>query len=175
MTENQQTSETPRSSKRRAIVAGALALIAVGGIGAAATSAAWTDNVFYSASTTAGTFNLQGSLDGSDWKESDDQGAIELVIPATAFENLIPGDSRVVTLHVKNDSDVDATLSDATFAWAGATFTANPTVTLSSVAGTLAPEATTTFTVTVTTPADWAGTNQGKTGTIVVTVGGQAS
>src|SRR5690606_40575280 len=61
-----------RKGKRRPIIAFALAALAVGGIGAAATSAAWTDNVFFSAQAESATFNLQGSIDGGGtWQESN--------------------------------------------------------------------------------------------------------
>ena len=171
-----ETSPGSRRSKRRAIVAGALALLAVGGIGAALTSAAWTDNVFYSAAAQAATFNLQGSLDGEDWVEGDTTGTA-IVVPASTFANLVPGQTRTVTLHVKNASSVAATLTTApTVTWvAGATFTTNPTVAASALPASLAAGASTTFTLTVTAPSDWADTNKGKSGTILVQVAGQAS
>lgn len=176
MTELEQTAETPRRSKRRAIIAGALAFVAVGGIGAAATSAAWTDNVFFSAAATAATFNLQGSLDNATWVESDNKSAIQLVVPASTFQNLLPGQSHPVTLYVKNDSSVNATLAAPTYEWAATpTFTTNPTVALTGLPSTLAPGASASFTLTVSAPADWADSNKGKSGTIIVTVAGTAS
>ena len=164
-----------RRSKRRAIVAGALALLAVGGIGAALTSAAWTDDVFYSAAAQGATFNLQGSLDGDTWAEGNPQGAAIVVPPAT-FANLVPGQPRTVTLHVRNDSSVAATLlANPTVTWSGSTFTTNPTATVSALPTSLAAAGVTTFELTVTTPSDWADTNKAKTGTIIVQVSGQAS
>lgn len=165
--------------KRRPIIAGALALLAVGGIGAAVTSAAWTDNVFFSAPTQAATFNLQGSLDGSGWVESDNAGNVQLAVPAATFANLLPGQTRTVTLQVKNTGTANAALT-ASAAWAGtSTFTTAPTLSvspattsLSAVGGT---SAATTVTLTISAPADWAPVNQGKTGTVVVTVAGTAT
>lgn len=175
MTNSQHTTEEEPRTKRRGIVAALLAVLAVGGIGAAVTSAAWTDNVFYSADATAAEFNLQGSLDGATWVESDNKNAIEIVVPASAFDELLPGEDRDVTLWVKNDSTVDATLAPATFEWDGATFAANPTVAILGAPTTLTPGQEASFTLNLTTPADWADANQGETGTIIVTLQGTAS
>lgn len=169
-----------RKSKRRAIVAFTLAALAVGGIGAAATSAAWTDNVFFSAKAEAATFNLQGSLDNTTWQESDNGSSIQLVVPASALANLLPGQTRTIDLYVKNLGTAAASLTSSA-AWAtspAATFTTAPGATVSGLATTLTPTgsagATDAFQLQVTTDSDWATTNQGKTGTIVVTVSGTA-
>jgi hypothetical protein len=181
MTENVVTTENQddRKRTRRPIAAFALAVLAVGGIGAAVTSAAWTDNVFFAAKAEAATFNLQGSLDGSTWKESDDQSSIELTVPASQLANLLPGQTRTITLHVKNTGSVNAALTGTAVFASGSTFTTNPTVAVDGLAATLTPTsgagATDQFTLTVTAPADWAATNQGKSGTIIVTVTGTAT
>jgi hypothetical protein len=49
ITRRDQRAATTKKNKRRPIVAFALATLAVGGVGAALTSAAWTDNVFFAA------------------------------------------------------------------------------------------------------------------------------
>jgi hypothetical protein len=169
-----------RKSKRRAVLAFTLAALAVGGIGAAATSAAWTDNVFFSAKAEAATFNLQGSLDGTTWRESDAQGSIQLAVPASALANLVPGESRTINLYVKNLGTVGASLTSSV-AWAStpaATFTTNPGTTVDGLVTTLTPAGGATesdqFQLKVTTDANWAVTNQGKSGTIIVTVAGTA-
>ena len=59
-----------RQDKRRPLAAFGLAVLAVGGVGAALTSAAWTDNALFAAPATAATFDLQGSLDGTTWSDS---------------------------------------------------------------------------------------------------------
>lgn len=170
----------PRKGKRRPVIAIVLATLAIGGIGAAATSAAWTDNVFFSASAQAATFNLQGSLNGTtNWVESDDQSNIALTIPSTTFANMLPGQTRTVTVYVKNTGTTNAALT-VTTAWAsGSTFVDAPTVTATPASSTLTAATggtpQTAVTVTVTTPSNWASTNQGKTGTIVVTVAGTAT
>ena len=170
---------TKRRGKRRPVIAFALATLAVGGMGAALTSAAWTDNVFFAAQADAASFNLQGSLDGTNWLESNNSGAIELVVPASQFANLLPGDSRSVTLHVRNQGSVNAALNGSVAFATGSTFTTTPTVALGGLAATLTPATGTAasddFTLTVTTPADWNPSNMGKTGTVVVTVQGTAT
>ncbi|MDN3496740.1 hypothetical protein QL996_12435 [Planococcus sp. APC 4015] len=168
----------PRKSTRRPLIAFALATLAVGGVGAAMTSAAWTDNVFFSAQADAATFDLQGSLDGKTWLQSDKKDAIELVVPATTFAKLLPGETRTVTLHVKNLGNVSAALA-STVEWKGSTFTTNPTAAVSDLAPKLAPTTTTgdtdALTLTVTAPKDWDVANKGKAGTIIVTISGEAT
>lgn len=169
-----------RKSKRRAVLAFTLAALAVGGIGAAATSAAWTDNVFYSAKAEAATFNLQGSLNGTSWSESDAQGSIQLAVPASALANLVPGESRTINLYVKNLGSVGAALTSSV-AWASSpasTFATNPGTSVEGLATALTAVGGATdtdqFQLKVTTDANWAAANQGKSGTIIVTVSGTA-
>lgn len=169
-----------RKSKRRAILAFGLAALAVGGIGAAATSAAWSDNVFFSAKAEAATFNLQGSLNGTTWQESDNKNSIQLVVPATALANLVPGETRTINLYVKNLGSVGAALTSSV-EWAttpASTFTTAPGTAVDGLATTLTAAGGSTesdqFQLKVTTDANWAATNQGKSGTIIVTVSGTA-
>lgn len=178
--ENPSVQPAERKNKRRTVVAFALAALAVGGIGAAATSAAWTDNVFFSAQAEAASFNLQGSLSGANgsWVESDDQGNIVLQVPASEFANLIPGANKSVNLYVKNLGSVAADLQSSVTWASGATFTTNPTATVEGLAASLtaASGATPTdqFQLKVTTPSDWADSNKGKTGTIIIKITGTA-
>lgn len=177
---NTLASRAERRSRKRPIIATVLALVAVGGIGAAATSAAWTDNVFFTAPAQAATFDLQGSLDGNTWVQSDNPGSVQLAVPASTFANLLPGQTRTVTLYVENTGTANSALV-ASAAWtSGSTFTANPTISVSPASSTLAAAngatpTTTTVTLTVSAPTDWAATNQGKTGGVVVTVAGTAT
>jgi len=170
---------TKKKNKRRPIVAFALATLAVGGVGAALTSAAWTDNVFFSAQADAATFDLQGSLDGATWQQSDNKGSIQLVVPATQFAKLLPGQSRTVTLYVKNFGNVNAALASSVEWASGATFTTNPTAAVSGLVTSLTPSGSTgdndAFTLTVTAPANWDVANKGKAGTVIVTVSGEAT
>ncbi|WP_439593143.1 hypothetical protein [Microbacterium sp.] len=179
ITRRENRAAAPKKNKRRPIVAFALATLAVGGVGAALTSAAWTDNVFFSAAADAATFDLQGSLDGKTWQQSDDKKAIQLVVPATTFAKLLPGQTRTVPLYVKNYGNVNAALTSSVEWATGATFAKNPTAAVSDLAATLTPAGSTgdtdVFNLTVTAPADWDVANKGKAGTIIVTVSGEAT
>ena len=163
-----------KRDKRRPLIAFGLAALAVGGIGAAATSAAWTDNVFFSAQAQAATFNLQGSLDATTWAESATDSTIELIVPAEKLANLLPGQTRTIDLSVRNQGSVSAALVGST-TWVGSTFATAPGVTISALPATLAAGSSVTFQLTVTADANWAATNQGKSGTIVVTIAGTAT
>ncbi|SIT76448.1 hypothetical protein [Microbacterium sp. RU33B] len=178
-TQTETRRDARKKNKRRPIIAFALATLAVGGVGAALTSAAWTDNVFFSASADAATFDLQGSLDGTDWKQSDNKEKIELVVPATAFAKLLPGETRTVTLYVKNLGNVSAKLASSV-EWSSATnFVVKPEAAVSDLATTLTPATTKgdsdAFTLTVKAPSDWKPDNKGKAGTIIVTISGEAT
>jgi predicted ribosomally synthesized peptide with SipW-like signal peptide len=83
--------------------------LAVLGVGAALTSAAWTDVVFFDADVTTGNFNLQGAIpldqttpvpDGATWLESDDETAIELHFDEIA---IAADESVTLTGYVRND------------------------------------------------------------------------
>lgn len=165
--------ERDDTRKRRPIVAFALAALAVGGVGAALTSAAWTDNVFFSGDAEAAVFNLQGSIDGTTWRESDDEDSIQLVVPESAFANLLPGQTRTVSLHVKNLGSVSAALTSSVEI-VGSSFQTDPAVAVSGLVPTLASNGTDEFALTVTAPGDWSTANQGKSGTVVVTISGEA-
>ncbi len=175
------TAEEPRKDKKRPIIAFTLAALAVGGIGAAATSAAWTDNVFFSADAQAATFNLQGAIGAdpsdTDWKESDNKDAIELVIPASKLANLLPGETRTIDLSILNDSTVSANLNYSYELVNEAVngFETVPGVAFTDTTPTLAGGASDAFKLTVTTPADWDAANQGAKATIIVTVAGTAT
>lgn len=171
------------TKRRRKIAKFALAGVAVLGVGAALTSAAWTDDVFFAADATSGTFDLQGSLDGTNWFDVanvDDTTAIDPIqIPAATFENLAPGDVRLVTLHLQNAGSVPIALGAPVVTENGALFDdlgANVGVTVGAYgASTLAAGAATTFTVTLTVP-DWTNTDYTNlTGDILVAVTGTSA
>lgn len=163
----------PLQVARRPVVAFALAALAVGGIGAAITTAAWTDNTLFSASAAAATFDLEGSTDGTTWTQSDDPAAVQLLVPSSAFEDLLPGESREFALHVRNVGSVSAALT-ASAVLSDSTFTTDPAVSISGLTTTLSSGAADEFILTVTAPADWNTTNQGKSASILVTVSGEA-
>lgn len=168
-----------KRSKRHPLVAFGLAALAVGGVGAAITSAAWTDNTLFAAPAAAATFDLQGSLDGKAWTQSGNADAIEMVIPASQFANLLPGQTRTIDLWVRNESSVNAALTSQVAFASNSTFTTKPTATVSGLAATLTPTgsagAQDQYQLTVTTPADWAPVNQGKSGTVIITVSATAT
>lgn len=170
---------SPRRKKRTPFIAFGLAALAIGGIGAAATSAAWTDNAWFSAPAAAATFDLQGSLNGVDWVQGAKSTAngvttFELKIPATAFADLLPNQTRNVTLWVRNESSVNAALTSTAAFETGSTFVSNPTPAISGLVASLTPKGAATamdeFQLTLTTPAQWESTNIGKTGTVLVTL-----
>ena len=176
------TEQDERRRRRGAFLRFGLAGVAVLGIGAAATSAAWTDQAWFTGSAAAATVELQGSIDQQTWFDADTTGeGVAVEIPADTFADLNQGENATVTLHLKNAGSVDITLGAATVdvddetptsMFAGAT---PASVSVSTPAATtLAPGATTTATLTVETPDDWADAYQGRTGTLKVTFTGQS-
>ena len=89
-----------RSRKIRAGLAGLVVL----GVGVAATSALWSDNVWFKGEVTTSLFNLQGSVtsDEGEFEEGSNEG-IALTIPTV--ENLSPGESVTKTVWIKNADD----------------------------------------------------------------------
>lgn len=167
---------TTPDRRRRNATKIALAALAIGGIGAAITTAAWTDDVWMTSNATAGTFELEGSLDGTTWSEADDQGTA-LVVDDAELAGLVPGETRTVEVQLRNAGDVDATLADPVLSATGDIFAdTNPaTANIGSLAGTtLAPDEETTVDLTVTTPDNWGDEYQGDTGSIVVTFTAQS-
>jgi hypothetical protein len=165
-------------STRRRLLAVLLALLAVGGVGAAVTSAAWTDNVFFSSKASAASFNLQGSLGSATgpWTESDDSANITLVVPAATFADLVPGRTVDVSLYVKNVGSVAAALTTSVAA-TGDMFTGTgpATATVTGTPASLAATGVATLTLEVAAPTDWNTSYQGSTGSIVVTVHGETT
>lgn len=158
-----------RRKKRAAVARFVLAGVAVLGIGAAATSAAWTDDAWFSASATSATVELKASLDGATWSDADAAGAA-VTIPAATFANMVPGQTRTVTLHLQNTSSVPLALGAPVVTPTGAMFTGvgAATATVATPATPLAAGDTTTVTLTVTTPAAWDASFQGTSGAVTV-------
>ena len=96
---------TDRDRKRRGVVflKFGLAGAALLGIAAAATSAAWSDDAWFSASATGATIELQGALDSAptSWDAADTKTA-SLAIPESTFEDLVPGEVRTYDVHLHN-------------------------------------------------------------------------
>jgi hypothetical protein len=161
-----------------------LAGLAVLGVGAALTSAVWTDVVFFDAAVTTGNFNLQGALpadplvpvappDGAAWEESDDIAAITLNFGSV---QVAPDESVVLTGYVRNDplstwtADLTAITLDPTSALP-AGITAVPVFTDPLPPEDLAPGEVATFTLTVSADDTVV---EGATGTIIVHVDGES-
>ena len=161
-----------------------LAGLAVLGIGAALTSAAWTDVVFFDADVTTGNFNLQGALpadqaapaappDGAAWEESDDITAITLTFDQI---QVAPDESVVLTGYVRNDpastwtADLTAIALDPTSSLpAGVTAVVAFTDPLPPED--LAPGDVATFTLTVSADDTVV---EGAAGTIIVRADGES-
>jgi len=158
-----------RKRKRAAILKFSLAGAAVLGIGAAATSAAWTDDAWFLAQGSAGTdaggvVELEGRVAGqANWVQADsDIDAIEFGLGADVdgFAGMAPGETREMTIELRNASS-EAVSLEVTEQFTKVTdgIFANAEVTTSFNDGgteVLAQNATTTVTVTVTAPVtEW--------------------
>ena len=139
--------DNSRGRKIRALLAGGLVL----GVGAAVTLAAWTDQEWATGEFGAGSFNVQGSTDGTEFTDhTSADGAADLAFELPAAENLSPGDTVAAPFMLRLDeaTSYGATveLTDATGAGANA---ANLTYGIVSVTG----ECTDTATGTEIVPA----------------------
>ncbi|ANJ25908.1 hypothetical protein [Agromyces aureus] len=105
------STRTPEQSRKRRLITGiSLASIAVLGVGAAITTAAWTDNVWFSATADTSTIELYGAVadtvpapGDAAWEEADDQAAA-IVVPADSFAGLVPQETRAVQIWLWNGS-----------------------------------------------------------------------
>lgn len=99
--------------KSRAVRLGAI-LLAVVGVTAAATSAGFSNDAWFSANASSASVALDGSLDGQNWEAADTNGVASLEIPSTVFDKIVPNDTRTETVYIKNsgtsDLSVKATL-----------------------------------------------------------------
>lgn len=105
--------------KSRAVRLGAV-LLAVVGVTAAATSAGFTNDAWFAGSASSANVSLQGRIAGdpaTDWEDADDRTAA-IEIPDAAFRNMVAGETRVVTVDLRNvgsvDLDVDAEVETRT-------------------------------------------------------------
>lgn len=175
------TPQYETSSRRRKVAKFALAGVAVLGVGASLTSAAWSDNVFFGGSAKAAEFELQGwNPTTSTWQNADTDAA-RIVLPSTAFDNIAPGIPDSYTVSVKNAGSIPIYLhapvtsgqSGGLFAGAGG---ASVTYSGYSGDGILAPGEQESVDVIVTGNSAWTGTAyQGLTGSISVQIAGESS
>lgn len=168
------------STRRRKVTKFALAGIAVLGVGAALTSAAWSDNVFFGGTTSAAEFELQGQDPATgDWFDADSSGA-RIILPADELTEVGPGISDSVTVTVRNNGDLPIQLNPAQVVSTGGGLFADPepaSVTFGPYSDTVlennGDEAT--IDVIVTGNSGWEGTEyQGRTGTLIVQIQGSS-
>ena len=122
----QDETEFETAGRRRKITKFALAGVAVLGVGAALTSAAWTDNVFFGGSASSGTAVLEGSLDNINFVESEDPSNPTLVI-----SDFVIGPDSVETkaVWVQNVGTLDVRLSTISAVGTGPLFDSGADVT----------------------------------------------
>ncbi|WP_114854225.1 SipW-dependent-type signal peptide-containing protein [Brachybacterium sp. YJGR34] len=113
------TNSTRRGRKIRALLAGGLVL----GVGAAVTLAAWTDEEWAIGTFGAGSFNVEGSTDGTTFADhTSADGAAELAFDLEAAENLTPDDvvAAPFVLRLDADTSYDAVVELTDVSGAGA-------------------------------------------------------
>lgn len=183
MSDETEAVETRRhwSTKARLILAG----VAVLGVGAAITTAAWTDNVFFEAdASAAGSVDLQGCIgatvtlpdcsgaDNVGWDDSEVGTPGSIVLSYAGFDPFLQGDTQGFQIAVQNSGTGTVELTADPFLIETDTTNSAPTAT-DALCGTEAdwtvtfavppelgpgsptPTQTAPIVVTVTSPADW--------------------
>ena len=101
---------TTRSRRFKAILAGGIVL----GVGAAVTLAAWTDDEWAEGVFGAGSFNVQGSTDGTTFADHESEGgAAALTFDLNGGDNMSPGDTVAApfVLRLDGPTTYDATVA----------------------------------------------------------------
>lgn len=106
------------TARRRKVLA-LLAAGAVVGVGGAYTLAAWNDSEFATANFASGSFNLEGSLDGTTYSEHEAAPAAAEVFTLTT-DNMVPDQVVYDSFFVRLDADttVSGTLAQPSAATA---------------------------------------------------------
>ncbi|GEL99530.1 hypothetical protein [Cellulomonas terrae] len=178
-----------KKRKRAAVVKFGLVGAALAGIGAAATSAAWTDDAWFRGTANAATIELMGQvtatgtliadpLDGG-WDTADQNpgasGATDFVsfdfdLLAAANEPLVPGEERVVYVHLLNAgtsslaiTNPTLTLSNSDYYTTGTGDDTHAVVSVGTATTPLEADGETVVPLTITTPANWTPAAQGST------------
>lgn len=112
---NKQTPPTRKVKTLRMALAG----IAVLGVGAAITTAVWTDDVFFGATATASSFDLQGrQADPDPWQDDGLPGTSSLLAPivldSAELASLSPESTVTVPFELCNAGTADGTISAIT-------------------------------------------------------------
>ena len=175
-------------SRKRSTLRLVLAGVAIAGVGAAITTAVWTDDVFFSATATASSFDLQGSATGAagSWEDEGVPGDEAVIaITAAGLDALSPGTTIDVPFYLCNTGTTAGTVTAVTApvigdplgTAAGVTLTA--TVTTPAVGAALPSDPTCATPVAgnlqVVTTGAFPSTAQGLTGAITFTVTGTSS
>lgn len=166
------------TSRRRKITKFALAGVAVLGIGAALTSAAWTDNVWFGGSASSSDFDLQGrgTAGEGDWEAVGIGNSTQVDIPATAFTNIGPNTPDTHTIEVRNASTIDVKIDSIAITGTGALFEAGAVATLGDVSDAdriLGPMETAEIEIVVSGSSSWTnGQGVNSSGTVTVVVNG---
>ncbi|MBO9556317.1 hypothetical protein, partial [Cellulomonas sp.] len=168
--------------KRAAITKYSLAGAALLGIGAAVTSAAWTDDAWFSANANAvdpaTAINLQGAFNEDSWLTEPDAGdfvaadtsGVAVTIPAAVFADLTAGDSVTVPVWIKNAGSSDLVIAAPVVTPTGDLFAADgATATLGTAPTALDSGDVTSVDLTIALPdtAD-AATFGGATGNVTI-------
>ena len=172
------TPSTPRrrwGTRARLILAG----VAVLGIGAAVTTAAWTDDVWFTADAEAGTVELSGSLNGTDFFPGE-EGNLDLVVDLTATPLAPEAGPVSFQIWLQNDGNVPLTIGPPTVTFTGDLEScdpdATPTAVLTTVPDSLpAGDTSDPITVEISVPDDWDVACEGATGSIEIQVVGSTA
>ena len=116
-----ESSSRVRSRKFKAILAGGIAL----GLGATITLAAWNDSEYATGTFTAGTFDMEGSTDGTTYTSHPTAAAAAALVFSTGFDDISPGDVVAAPFAVRLAA---GTTYDATVTVAGAVPVPSPFV-----------------------------------------------
>lgn len=102
MTVSSSTRPSQKSRKAKAILAGGLVL----GVGAAVTLASWTDQEWTEGLFGAGSFNIEGSVDGTTFTDHESAaGAASLVFDLPPSTNMSPTDVVAAPFAMRVDAD----------------------------------------------------------------------
>jgi hypothetical protein len=178
---------TTTPGRKRSTLKMVLAGVAVLGVGAAITTAVWTDDVFFSATATASSFDLQGSAAAAGpWSDVGVPGDEAVIaITAAGLDALSPSTTVDVPFYLCNIGTTAGTvtaittpaIADPLGAAAGATLTATVTTPLVGAALPSDPTCATPVvgTLHVVTTAAFPSAAQGLSGAITFTVTGTSS
>lgn len=93
-------SRTDTKRKIRALLAGGVVL----GVGAAVTLAAWTDQEWAVGNFAAGSFNIEGSTDGTTFTDHASEDGAAVLDFQVGADNLSPGDTVAAPFVLRTDS-----------------------------------------------------------------------